>query len=93
MSDRGTEQMPGEPVGSTAGLPPTPARRSAWLTALMVIAGVILLLPGLCAVIFTGIALSQPGPSGAFIPYVTMGFVVGLFGLIVIWAAFRRPGP
>jgi amino acid permease len=42
---------------------------------------------------FTGIALSQPGPSGAFIPYVTMGFVVGFFGLIVIWAAFRRPGP
>jgi hypothetical protein len=95
MSDGGNipEQIPGEPAGDPPGLPPTPRRRSGWLTALMVVAGVILLLPGLCAIIFTSIALSQPGSGASFIPYVSVGFVVGFFGVVMIWTAFRSPGP
>jgi hypothetical protein len=95
MSDTGhiPGETPGEPAGGPPGLPPTPSRRSGWMTALMVVAGVILLLPGLCAIIFTSIALSQPGSGGGFFPFVAVGFVVGFFGLIMIWTAFRSPGP
>jgi hypothetical protein len=47
----------------------------------------------LCAIIFGGIALSQPGSAGGFMPFVATGLVVGFFGVIMIWAAFRCPRP
>jgi hypothetical protein len=47
----------------------------------------------LCAIIFGGIALSQPGSAGGFMPFVGIGLVVGFFGVIMIWTAFRSPRP
>ena len=91
MSDTGN--IPSETPSEPAGGPPVPPRRSGWLTALMVVAGVILLLPGLCAIIFGGIALSQPGSAGGFMPFVAIGLVIGFFGVIMIWTAIRRPRP
>ncbi len=78
---------------SPPGLPPVPPQqpRSGCLTALMVVVGVILLLPGLCAVIFGGIGLTQPHFDSGFTPFVLLGLLVGCVGVIMIWAAFRKP--
>jgi hypothetical protein len=56
----------------------------------MVIAGVILLLPGLCALLFGGAALFDGGKLGADIAsLVFLGLVVGAGGVALIWAAIR----
>ena len=70
-------------------LPPSP-QRGGCLTALMVISGVILLLPGLCALLFSGISLSEVGRIDSDIaPLVFLGLVVGLGGAALIWAAIK----
>ncbi|RXH40806.1 hypothetical protein [Bradyrhizobium zhanjiangense] len=74
-------------------LPPAPTpgqTRGGCLTALMVIAGVILLLPGLCALLFGGISISDSGKIDSDIaPLVFLGLVVGIGGVVLIWAAIR----
>jgi hypothetical protein len=80
---------------SPPGLPPVapPPPRNGWLTAFMVIVGIILLLPGLCAIIFGSIALSEQQLDNGVLPLVAVGLVVGFFGVVMIWAAFRGPRP
>ncbi|MGY4628585.1 hypothetical protein [Bradyrhizobium sp. USDA 4486] len=69
---------------------PTPKARSGCLTALMVISGVILLLPGLCALLFGGISISEGGKIDSDIaPLVFLGLVVGIGGVVLIWAAIK----
>jgi uncharacterized membrane protein HdeD (DUF308 family) len=67
-------------------LPPSP-RRSGCLTAFMVIVGVILLLPGVCALIFFTSSGSEPVVTGL----VTLGLLVAVGGIFLIWAAIRGP--
>jgi hypothetical protein len=55
----------------------------------MVIVGIILLLPGLCALIFGAVSLSEPRSIGGILPFVMIGLMVGLFGVVLIWAAIR----
>jgi hypothetical protein len=72
--------------------PPTaPAQRSGWVTALMIIVGIILLLPGLCAVIFGGIALTEPRFDSGPVPFILFGVAVGIGGVFLIRAAIRGP--
>jgi hypothetical protein len=78
MSDTG-----GPPI-----LPPhegPPPERSGCLTAVMVLSGIVLLLPGLCAVIF-----GSQGGSSAIMPLVAIGLIVGLCGVVLIGAAIAR---
>lgn len=74
-------------------LPPIPTpdqARSGCLTALMVIAGVILLLPGLCALLFGGASVIDGGKIDSDIaPLVFLGLVVGIGGVALIWAAIK----
>ena len=44
-----------EPSNQNAEPPVPAARRDGWITALMIIAGIVLLLPGLCALVFAGL--------------------------------------
>ena len=69
---------------------PPPHQRSGCLTALMAIFGIILLLPGVCALLFGGISISDGGriDSGVAL-LVFLGLVVGLGGIALIWAAIR----
>jgi hypothetical protein len=56
----------------------------------MVLVGLVLLLPGVCAV---G-ALSQPHlVDPAFLPIVVIGLLVGFGGLMLIWSALRERRP
>ena len=74
---------------TTPERPPPP--RNGCLTALMVLLGGVLLLPGVCALIFAGISLGQPSFASAYLPFVMVGLIAGGFGIIVILAAIRRP--
>jgi hypothetical protein len=71
--------------------PPAPTnQRSGCLTALMAIFGIILLLPGACALLFGGISISDRGRIDSDVaPLVFLGLVVGLGGVALIWAAIK----
>ena len=71
--------------------PTAPTQRSGWMTALMIIIGTVLLLPGLCAVIFGGMALTEPRFDSSFVPFILFGVAVGIGGVFLIRAALRGP--
>ncbi|GLR95886.1 MULTISPECIES: hypothetical protein [Bradyrhizobium] len=79
--------------------PPPTQKRSGCLTALMAIFGIILLLPGVCALLFGGMSVFEDGSIASDIaPLVFLGLVVGIGGVALIWAAIKgrrgqvRPG-
>jgi hypothetical protein len=86
MSD---DTRPINPDGSPPLPPPLPPERSGCLTALMVTIGIILLLPGLCALLF---GLGTPGTLISLHPdpVVLLGVLVGCLGVVLIWYAARR---
>ena len=69
---------------------PPPAKRNGCLTALMVVIGVVLLLPGLCAIIFGVDNLTSPSPDSMITMLVLLGLALGAGGVLLIWAAVRR---
>jgi len=86
MSEPGTSPPP--------PLPPAPSEppRSGWLTAVMVLAGIVMLLPGLCALGFGAIFITGPSGAGAFMPLVLIGLAIGFGGVMLIRSAIRgRP--
>jgi hypothetical protein len=81
-----------EPDG--APLPPsteTPPPRNGCLTALMVIVGVVLLLPGLCAAIFGVASFSEPQIDSSVMGFVVIGLLLGFAGIMLIRAVIRGP--
>ncbi|MCK1298600.1 hypothetical protein IVB33_15035 [Bradyrhizobium sp. 24] len=83
ISDTPSPAPPGPP-------PAPPNKRSGCLTALMAIFGIILLLPGACALLFGGISISDRGRIDSDVaPLVFLGLVVGLGGVALIWAAIK----
>ena len=67
-----------------------PQKRGGCLTALMAIAGIFMLLPGLCALLFGGISVVEDVKIAADIaPLVILGLVVGIGGVAMIWAAIK----
>ena len=89
MSDTGPP--PAAPAPPSVPLPPSapPPRRSGWLTAFMIIIGVILLLPGICALIFGAGSMSHPDP--VVTTLVLLGLALGAGGVWLIAAASRGP--
>lgn len=70
--------------------PPLPSQRGGCLTALMAISGIILLLPGLCALLFGGLSIFDRSQIAFDIaPLIILGLLVGAGGVALIWAAFR----
>ena len=70
---------------------PPPAQRSGCLTALMAIAGLIMLLPGLCAIIFGVASLTGSSMEPIVTVLVVLGLFVGFLGIMLIRAATRGP--
>jgi hypothetical protein len=79
------------PPPAPPGPPPAPTnKRSGCLTAVVAIFGILLLLPGACAILFGGISISDSGRIGSDVaPLVFLGLVVGLGGVALIWAAIK----
>jgi hypothetical protein len=79
-----------EPDSST-----TPARqqtaepRSGFLTALMLLVGLVLLLPGACAAIFGFLALTERSWPSDIIGLIILGLLIGAGGVALIVAAIR----
>jgi hypothetical protein len=70
-------------------MPPPP--RNGCLTAFMVVVGIVLLLPGLCAVIFGAASIYDPRNGAGFMPFIVIGLLVGFGGIMLIRAAIRGP--
>ena len=70
--------------------PPLPARNGC-LTALLIGVGILMLLPGLCAVLILGFdpvhALNDPTTVSALIGF----FAITAGGIALIWWTVRRP--
>jgi hypothetical protein len=69
---------------------PPPSPGSGCLTALMIGIGILMLLPGLCAVLIVGF-----DPAHAFNDPTTVSALLGFFaisagGIALIWVALRR---
>jgi hypothetical protein len=83
---------------SPIGEAPPPQRaarrpRSGWVTAFMVLVGIILLLPGLCAIIFGIAQLTWADTDSTVTSLVILGLMVGFGGVMLIRAAFRGRAP
>jgi hypothetical protein len=78
---------------SEAGVPPpaTPPPRNGCLTAVMMIIGLILLLPGLCALVFAVGSVTAPHFDSGFTPFIVVGLLVGFGGVMLIRSAIRGP--
>ena len=70
--------------------PPPPTQRNGCLTALMILAGVILLLPGICAFLVLGFDSSMLRDAAA-LSLGLMFLAIGAGGIVLIWFAIRPP--
>lgn len=79
-----------------------PGRRTSVATVLMVIIGILLLLPGLCALYFVvGFAITEPQNLFKFNDPIQTAiwmlwgvcFVVAIGGVLLLWGARRRARP
>jgi hypothetical protein len=81
-----SDQQPARPGG------PNP-RRNPWVTALLILIGIILLLPGLCSLIFSVAILSDSGSLGSdpgILSLLIFCFLAGPGGAALIFHAIRR---
>lgn len=90
MSEAGPPTLPPSPPPGTAPLRPPPRRRGC-ATAFMVVFGIILLLPGVCALIFGVTMIGEARIDGAIASLVLLGLLVGAGGVILIRAAIKGP--
>jgi hypothetical protein len=75
-------------MSTTPELPPPlpPQQRDGCLTALMIIIGIILLLPGLCSLVFIFSGLVK---SAGDVQFVASCLIVGALGAALMWWAIR----
>ena len=73
------------------GLPPVPPAppRSGWTTAFMIFVGIILLLPGVCALGFGALSLTNSRADPTVTMFVVVGLLIGFGGIMLIRAANR----
>jgi uncharacterized membrane protein len=71
--------------------PPPPAQRNGCLTALMIVVGAILLLPGICGVIIVGLDPHELMVDPNMLLAVLGLIALGVGGIVLIWLAVRRP--
>jgi len=70
-------------------MPPPSQQRSGCLVAFMIVTGLILLLPGLCALGFGYAELSSSSSDPLVSLLVLIGLVLGGVGVGMIWSAIR----
>jgi hypothetical protein len=76
--------LPGPP-------PPTPSDSSGCLTVLMIGAGIVLLLPGICAIILAGLDPHEMMVDPSFMLALLGMLAIGAGGVALIRWALRRP--
>jgi hypothetical protein len=71
--------------------PGPPAQRHGCATAVMVIFGIVLVLPGLCAILFGVGALADHSLDPSLVVFIVIGVAVGFAGVMLIREAIRGP--
>jgi drug/metabolite transporter (DMT)-like permease len=71
--------------------PPPPQQRDGCLTALMIVVGIVLLLPGICGVIIAGLDPHELMVDPNTLLGVLGLIAVGVGGIALIWWAVRQP--
>jgi len=71
-------------------VPPPPDPRGGCATAIMVVFGVILLLPGLCALIFAAGSIQSSNFDTGLLPYLVIGLLVAFVGIVLIRTATKN---
>jgi hypothetical protein len=90
MSDRPPVPPPPPQLPGEFSRPPPP--RSGCATAFMVLVGIILLLPGLCAILFGVGSLGSSHMDSTVLFLILLGLAVGFAGIMLIRAAIKGPG-
>ena len=79
-----SDQPPPRPPAPTPG-------RNPWVTALLILIGIVLLLPGLCSLIFSAIMLTGGyGGDPSMLSLLFFCLLVGAGGVALIVFAIRR---
>jgi hypothetical protein len=86
-----SERPPGHD-GQQPAPPPPASARSGCLSALMVLGGAVLLLPGLCAIIVI-VGDWKSALSASTLPVMLIFLAVAFGGIMMIRAAMRGPRP
>jgi len=74
--------------------PPTPpSQRNGCLQALAILVGIVLLLPGLCAIILAGLDPHEMMVDPGWLLGILGMLAIGAGGVALIWWALRRPRP
>ena len=81
--------MPGPPPVPPSGGPPPLPPRNGCLAVFMILVGIVLLLPGLCALLFGATSISYNHFDSGIAPFVVLGLIVGVFGVVLIVSAIR----
>ena len=76
-----------QPPEIPPGPPSRPQEESGCLTAILIVIGIILLLPGLCSLIFVFGGLIK---SAEDVQFVALLMMIGASGVALIWWAIRR---
>jgi len=82
MIDSGNNPAPPERKGAPD--------QSGCVAVCMLLIGIVLLLPGLCAVLFGGASIFAAHFDSGFTPFILAGLLVGWGGVAMIRAAIRR---
>ena len=72
--------------------PPAPSQRGC-LQAVAILAGIVLLLPGLCAIILAGIDPHEMLVDPGWLFGILGMLAIGAGGVALIWWAVKRPPP
>ena len=70
---------------------PPPIQRSGCMTALAIFAGIVLLLPGLCAILLAGLDPHEMLVDPGWLLLIVGMLAIGAGGVALIWWAVRRP--
>jgi drug/metabolite transporter (DMT)-like permease len=70
--------------------PPPPSDASGCLTALMIVAGLIMLLPGICSLIAIGADTNEILKDSDLLLLALLFLAIGAGGVALIWWAIRR---
>jgi len=71
--------------------PHPPPQRSGCLTAFMIVAGIVLLLPGLCALLIVGSDPMAVLRDSTGLMALASFLAIGAGGVVLIWIAARGP--
>jgi hypothetical protein len=72
-------------------------KSNVWITAIMMLLGILMLLPGLCGVFYGGMTIRKMVEYGHFFifdggiaEFSIVGLVVGVIGVLLVRASIRR---